>query len=170
MNEVLKVIDARHSKRAYSGEPVTEGELFALCRAGLAAPSARNGRPWELIVVKERETLDKLSAIRPYWKMLASADAAIVVAGVDGRYLQQDCAAATQNILLAAESLGLAACWLGLYPNMDAVEKVSKLVGLPAEIPPVMVIALGHPAENAPVLARKIEENKIHFGRYEEKA
>ena len=170
MNEVLNTIDARHSKRVYSGAPIADETLVTLCRAGLAAPSARNGRPWELIIVKDRETLNELSMIRPYWKMLSSAQAAIVVAGAEGRYLQQDCAAATENILLAAESLGLAACWLGLYPNMEAVESVSKVVGLPDGIPPVMVIALGVPAENAPVCARKIEENKIHFGRYEEKA
>ena len=167
MNEVLRVIQARHSVRAYSGEPVTVDELKTLCKAGLSAPSARNGRPWELIIVKDRETLDKLSRVRAPWKMLSNADAAIVIAGTKGKYLQQDCAAATQNILLAAASMKLAACWLGLYPNMDAVEQVQEIVKLPAEISPVMVVSIGRPAENAPVTERTIEESKIHIGCYE---
>jgi len=164
--DVLQAIENRRSVRSFTAEKVSCKMLTTLCLAGLAAPSARNDRPWELIVIQNRETLCALADVRAPWKTLRAAPAAIAVASPDGKYMQQNCAAAAENILLCAEALGLGACWLGLYPNMDAVEAVQALLCLPEGLLPVMLIALGHPQPGAPGGGRKVEGSKIHFERF----
>ena len=124
--DVLTVIHQRKSVRNYTVEPVAAKELDQLVRAGFAAPSARNLQPWEFYVITERGTLDALAASLPYGKMLAKAQAAIVVCGNSRQFGEgatremwvQDCSAATENILLAAEGIGLGAVWIGVYPGM----------------------------------------------------
>lgn len=160
---VMEAIKKRRSIRKYTDEEVDKETLVELCRAGLASPSARNGRPWELIIVQKKDMLAQLSLVRKPWLMLRGASAAIVIAGQEGKYLQQDCAAAAENILLAAESFGLGACWLGLYPNMQEVETVHKLMCLPEGILPVVIISVGYPKPNHSELKRVLDENKIHF-------
>ncbi|MDD3667568.1 MAG: nitroreductase family protein, partial [Bacteroidales bacterium] len=111
----------RKSVRKYTKEEVKKEQLEMLVRAGMAAPSARNSQPWLFFVIDDRTILDNLAKQLPNAKMLLSAKAAIVVCGNlqkalegDGReFWVQDCSAATQNILLAAESMGLGAVWTG---------------------------------------------------------
>lgn len=164
-HEFVRQVRARRSIRSYTEQKIPRDTLITLAEAGLSAPSARNGRPWELVIIENEETLRKLSTMRPYWKMLDGAAAAIIVAGQDGRYFQQDCAACTQNILLSAQAMGLGGVWLGLYPNMDVVEEVAKLAELPAEILPLCVISLGYPAGEIPQ-PRPADHSKIHFERF----
>ncbi len=75
-----------------------------------------------------------------------------------------DCAAATQNILLAAHSLGLGACWLGLYPREGRMAGMKKLLHLPANIIPFAVVSLGYAAEIKPKENRynpaRVHQNK----------
>jgi nitroreductase len=104
-------------------------------------------------VVTQRQTLDTLAHQLPYAKMLAQAQAAIVVCGdmekagnlQDKGYWVQDCAAATQNILLAAESMGLGAVWTASYPYDDRTEVVIKALKLPTNHVPLNVIPIGYP-------------------------
>jgi len=117
-NPVLKTIYNRKSVRLFNDESeVTKEQLEELMRAGMAAPSARNLQPWVFIAITNRSRLDQLANSLPYAKMLFRAKAAIVVCGVPDKsgqdspegYWVQDCSAASQNILLAAEALGLGA-------------------------------------------------------------
>jgi flavin reductase (DIM6/NTAB) family NADH-FMN oxidoreductase RutF len=118
MNETLKVIHSRKSVRHFTDQAVSKEQIELLLQAGMAAPTAVNRQPWAFYVVTRRETLDSLSEQLPYAKMLSQAQAAIVVCGdmekagnlKDKAYWVQDCSAATQNILLAAESIGLGSC------------------------------------------------------------
>ena len=117
---VLENIHSRKSVRQYTSEPVSEEAVEKMLRAGMAAPTAVNFQPWRFVVVTERERLDAMAEVLPYAKMLKQAPLAIVVCGEtvwmggnENPYWQQDCAAATQNILLAAEALGLGAVWTG---------------------------------------------------------
>src|SRR5664280_1279752 len=120
MNAKLAPLFTRRSVRRYSGEPVSDAEIRDLLEAAMAAPSACAKDPWHFVVVRGRAVLDKLADALPNGPMLRQADAAIVVCGDLARaqrnmesYLIQDCSAAVQNLLLAATSLGLGACWLG---------------------------------------------------------
>ena len=152
-NETLEVIHNRKSVRHFTDQPVSKAQLETLLRAGMAAPSAVNRQPWVFYVVTQRETLDTLSRQLPYAKMLTQAQAAIVVCGnmekagnlQEKGYWVQDCAAATQNILLAAESIGLGAVWTASYPYDDRTQVVIKALGLPENHVPLNVIPIGYP-------------------------
>lgn len=168
--DVLTVIHQRKSVRNYTAEPVVGKELDQLVRAGFAAPSARNLQPWEFYVITERGTLDALAASLPYGKMLAKAQAAIVVCGNSRQFGEgatremwvQDCSAATENILLAAEGIGLGAVWIGVYPYAPRVEAVSKALKLPEEFIPLNVISIGRP-DGKDMPKQKYRESKVHW-------
>lgn len=152
-NQTLEVIHNRKSVRNFTSQPVTKQQIETLLRAGMAAPTAVNRQPWVFYVVTLRKTLDALSEQLPYAKMLTQAQAAIVVCGdmekagnlKDKGYWVQDCAAATQNILLAAESMGLGAVWTASYPYDERTKVVIKELNLPDNHIPLNVIPIGYP-------------------------
>ena len=153
MNETLKTILGRKSVRTYTSEPVGREQLDSLVRAGMAAPSAMDRRPWSFVVVDEREKLAAIAAGLKYGKMLPTAAAAIVICGVPARmhpkipaeFWVQDCSAAMENILLAAEAEGLGAVWIGLHPVEQFKDHVRETLGIPAEIVPLGIASIGHP-------------------------
>lgn len=158
MNNVIKTIFNRSSIRSFGSNPIAKEQLELIIRAGMAAPSARNLQPWAFIVVTDRGIMNTLADRLPYAKMLNEASAAIVVCGVPEKagdspegYWVQDCSAATQNILLAIESLGLGAVWTGVYPRPDRVDIVREVLGIPQNVFPLNVIPVGYPkGENRP--------------------
>lgn len=152
-NQTLEVIHKRKSVRNFTDQAVSKQQIETLLRAGMAAPTAVNRQPWAFYVVTQRASLDALAQQLPYAKMLAQAQAAIVVCGdmekagnmKDKGYWVQDCAAATQNILLAAESMGLGAVWTASYPYDDRTEAVINELNLPNTHIPLNVIPIGYP-------------------------
>jgi nitroreductase len=166
--DALEVLFTRRSIRQYTDEPVTEEQVRTLLEAGMNAPSANNRQPWHFIVVDERQGLDAIMGVHPHSKMLAQAPLAIIVCADitrSERYWQQDCAAATENILLAARALGLGSVWLGVYPKEDRTEGITRLFDLPEHIRPLCVIAVGHPAEEAGRVER-YDSSKVHRNQW----
>ena len=147
-------------------------------------------RPWEFVVVTDREALDSMAAKLPYAKMLTNAPLAIVVCGDTtlSSYWYLDCSAVTQNILLAAEAIGLGAVWTATYPYADRMEVVKKYTGLgavwtaaypyedridvvrqntglPENIVPLCVIPIGYP--DGPQKAKdKFDPQRVHRNKY----
>ena len=152
--EILKTIFERRSIRKYTGDPVNRQQLMTLVQAGMAAPSSRDTRHFNFVIVDDAPTIDKLAAGLPYAKMLLTAKHAIIVVsdlsvahgGAETDYWLQDCSAAAENILLAAQALGLGACWTAAHPRADRVAHVKTLLGLPEHAEPLCVIAVGVPA------------------------
>jgi nitroreductase len=150
---MIETIHQRKSVRNFTDRKVTKSQLEKIVRAGMAAPTAVNKQPWAFVAITDREILDKLGSGLPYAKMLLKAPAAIVVCGNLEKALQgwgqqfwiQDCAAASQNILLAVESMGLGAVWTAAYPAKDRMETVTKVLNLPKHIVPLNVIPVGYP-------------------------
>lgn len=143
-------IFARRSIRRYTSERVSEEYIRTLLEAAMAAPSANNLKPWHFIVVTDRAMLDRLSAAHPYAGMLREATAAVAVVGdpaISESYWEQDCSAATENLLVAAAGLDLGTCWLGVHPRGDRVAKIGGLLGVPEDKNVLALIAVGHPAE-----------------------
>ena len=169
---VLENIHSRKSVRQFTSEPVTEAQTETLLRAAMAAPTAVNYQPWRFVVVTERAELDAIADILPYAQMLKQAPLAIVVCGettwmggAENQYWQQDCAAATQNILLAVEALGLGAVWTGVYPNKDLYPKLHDFLNLPSNVQPFCCIPIGYPAGNDQPKDKWKPEN-IHYGKW----
>jgi len=147
---LIKTILARRSIREYTAEPVSEKDIKTMLEAAMAAPSASNLKPWHFVVVTERQILDELARVHPHGKMLSEAQLCIAVCGdtaVSASFWVQDCAAASQNLLLAATALSLGAVWLGVYPRQDRVNNIGEALKLPETIVPLNLISIGHPAE-----------------------
>ena len=170
MNEVLQAITHRRSIRHYTDEPVDRATIVKLLKAGMAAPSASNRQPWEFIAITDRKTLNRIAEVHSNAEMLDHAPLCICVCGdlqaydgVEGIWVQ-DCSAATENILLAAEALGLGAVWCGVHPGKSLAQAIRTILGMPVYIAPLNVIPIGYPDEN-PSVKDKWREDKIHWQR-----
>lgn len=150
----IEIIKSRKSVRHYvENKDVSDKDIFIMLEAAMAAPSAANKQPWEFIVLKDKAMINKVAKVLPYGGFLKFAPLAVVVAGNMDRTLPdkerdfwiQDTSAATQNLLLAAESLGLGAVWTGVYPMQDRVNDLSEILELPKNIIPFSVIIIGYP-------------------------
>jgi len=152
--DVLEAIKERRSIRAFTDEKVSEKDVERLIDAARWAPSAGNTQPLELVVVKDKEMKRKLSEAALNQTFIQKAPVVIVVCadlnrssrgyGSRGKHLYslQDTAAATENILLAAQELGLATCWVGAFREKE----VAKAVKAPRNLKPVAIVPVGHPA------------------------
>ena len=174
-NEAIKNIMTRTSIRKYTDQPVSKTDIETLLRAGMAAPTAVNRQPWHFVVVTDKAKLKELSGGRG--GMLEQCALAIVVCGNMEKTMQgkgqefwiQDCSAATENILLAANALGLGAVWTGGYPMEERVASISKALKLPETIIPLCTIVIGHPAES-PTPKDKWKPENISYNEFGGKA
>ena len=171
-NTVLENIATRTSVRSYLDKPVDSIQIEQLLRAGMAAPSAVNKQPWHFVVVTDKAQLAALAKANPHAGMAAKAPLAIVVCGDMNKALSgearefwvQDCSAATENILLAANAMGLGAVWTGTYPNQERCKDVSAVLQLPKHIIPLCTIVIGYPVdENKPKNKWKPENISYNF-------
>lgn len=169
----IDAIMTRTSIRAFTDQPVEPEKIEVLLKAGMAAPSAVNRQPWAFVVITEREGLDALAAVHPNARMLSTARAAIVVCGdltkaIEGpmsAFWVQDASAATENILVAANALGLGAVWTGVFPNPERVSAIAEVLELPSSVIPLNVIPIGYPAEN-PAPKDKWKPENVHYNKW----
>lgn len=168
--EALDAILTRRSIRRYLDRPVPDDAVTLLLKAAMAAPSAQNQQPWQFIVVRERALLEEMAEVSQYAKMLRHAQVAVVVCG-DLRnerspgFWVEDCAAATENLLLAAHALGLGAVWIGVHPREERVQRLRDLFGPPDDVIPFAVISIGYPAEN-PGSADRYDPGRVHLDKW----
>lgn len=169
----METIFARKSVRSFTQQEVTAEQVELLLKAAMAAPSGINLQPWRFVVVREKSTMSVLAG--PRNKMILEAPIAIVVCGVttwdrkgetvpNGNWTA-DCAAATQNLLLAAEAMGLGSVWTACYPYEDRMAPTREVLGLPDDVTPYCVVPVGYPAvETAP--KDKWKPENIHYERW----
>lgn len=172
MNPRLQFLFSRRSVRSYTSEAIPDVLVQDLLEAAMAAPSACAKDPWEFVVIRERETLCAVASVLPNGKMLIEAPLAIVVCGDISKahggelsYMLQDCAAAIENTLIAAHTLGLGACWLGVHPRPERIAAFKELFSLPESVIPISVIALGMPAER-PQPRTRFNSAAVHLEKW----
>jgi nitroreductase len=158
-NPVLDAILSRASVRSYRKDPVADEQIEVLLRAGMAAPSACDTRPWSFVVCRETKWFDAPCAI-----VVCGKRTAVPAFELDGVWAQ-DCAAATENILLAAHSMGLGACWRVCWPSPTAMATVKAQVGLPFGVVPFSYVTVGVPAES-PAPKDKYDPKLIHYEKW----
>ena len=163
--DALETIFTRRSIRSFTVQPVQRAEIETLLRAAMQAPSAGSARPWHFIVITDRERLDAIAAEHSSAHMLLEAPLAIMVCADltqsrPDRWIQ-DCAAATQNLLLAAHALGLGAVWVGVQPVAERIALARRTAALPEMIEPVSIVAIGYPNESPEPVERFMPE-RIH--------
>ena len=152
-------IMTRTSVRSYLDKAVEPEKVETLLRAGMAAPTAVNKQPWHFVVITDKAEREQLAGEGRNARMMNQAPLLIVVCGnldkaqegIAREYWVQDTSAATENILLAANALGLGAVWTGIYPIPERVSRVSETLRLPANLVPLCTIVIGYPdCDNAP--------------------
>ncbi|MFC1903524.1 nitroreductase family protein [Chloroflexota bacterium] len=169
--DAMDAILSRRSIRKYTAEQVPEKMLNELLAAAMSAPSAHNVQPWHFVLVNDRAILDEIPKHHPYADMLKDAPLAIVVCGDlqldNGReFWVQDCAAATENILIAAQAKGLGAVWVGIHPvEKESAAVIRKLIGLPEHIVPLCLIPMGYPAQTKSP-ANRYDLSKVHHNQW----
>lgn len=166
----LQSIKTRRSIRKYKNQPVPQEMVDQMLEAAMYAPSARNYRSWQFIVIDDSKKLNDLADLHPYAKMMKQATLAILVCGdksiePEVGYNAVNCSAATQNILLAAHDLGLGSVWLGVYPRRQRMDDISGYFKLPEHIIPINLICIGWPDEEKPVPER-VEKEKVHYNKW----
>ena len=171
MTDFEDVINMRRSIREYTDEEVSDEDILRILKAGMQAPGSRLGaEPWEFVVIKNRETLEKLSQIKP--RVKTAPVAILLVANIERAFYklhwQQDMSAAAENMLLEAVNLGLGGLWNGVAPTEETMQKVADLFGLDNENQiPFCIITLGYPAEGwENKFMDKFDEGRIHYEKY----
>lgn len=162
MNEVLRAIRERRSIRVFRSDPIEPEKLEAILEAARWAPSGRNTQPWRFVVVESKEKREELGRVVTQMDMVRTAPVTIAVlrdkdAGYDEVKDIQAIGACAQNILLAAHSLGLGACWLGRVRD----PQIEKIIGAKENEELMMLIVIGYPRERPPVRERKPLEELV---------
>ncbi len=170
----MDAIFTRRSVRKYTNRKVSREDLELICRAGMQAPSAVNRQPWAFIIIDDHSLLVQLAEIMPYAKMTRDASAAIIVCGnrnttyPSGQmdYWIFDCSAATENMLLQVESMGLGAVWTAVFPEEDRVNKLRQLLNIPEHLVPLNLCPIGYPAVKVKP-HNNYDETKLFYNRFE---
>jgi nitroreductase len=160
---MLKTINTRRSVRKFKPIPVSDKDIHDLLEAAMNAPSANNEQAWQFMVMSGKVLDDFLSINGNTPK---SAPVAILVcqdfsAEKAKGYSVQDCAAATQNILLAAHAKGLSSVWTTVFPNN--VKAIQSLLNIPGSVQPFSCVPVGYSAEGEKNISSRFNKKKVHF-------
>ena len=168
-NSVVDNKKKKKSVRKYSDKKVEQEKIDIILKCAMAAPSAMNKQPWELVIVNDKEILEQVASIVPNASYCRTCQLAMIVCGnrsISEKFWLQDCCAVTENILLAVESLKLGAVWCAVFPDDNKVQQIQKLFKLPEDVIPLNVIPIGYPLskENP---KDKYSSKKIHLNKWE---
>jgi nitroreductase len=169
--DTLEAILTRRSARNYRKKDVSPESIREVIRAGMHAPSGADEQPWYFVVINDPLLLEKIPSLHPYAGMVSQAPVAVLVCGEPGREKHmgmwaQDCAAATQNMLLAAHALGLGSVWVGVYPRDERMEPLRKLLGIPDRISPFALLPLGYPEGPAEAKEDRFNADRIRTNHW----
>ncbi|MDR2676862.1 MAG: nitroreductase family protein [Endomicrobium sp.] len=146
------LLDRKSVRRYIKEDDVSQRDLEYILHAAMSAPTAKNTRCYFFIVIKNENTRKKIAEIHKSAQMILEAPLAILVVGDQniayGGYLPQDCAAATQNILLAATAKGYGAVWCGIYSNEEREKAIEKFFNLPKNIKAFSIVVIGKTSDN----------------------
>ena len=169
--DAIEAMLSRRSIRRYTDAEVADSDVETMLACAMAAPTAFNQQSWRFVVVREQGVRSELSVASKWAGMLADAALVVVVCGDakserhEGAYWVQDATAALENLLIAANALGLGAVWVGVHPWDDRKDAVRAALALPVGIEPLGMVGVGHPAETKPPAGR-LDWDKVHFDRW----
>ena len=160
----------RYSCRSFEPKPVSDDDLRQILEAAFCAPSANNSRPWEIIVVRDADTRRQLSQVHQWARMCADSPVVLVMCGDTKKSPEwwiDDVAAATQNVLLEAENLGLGTCWVGIHAGGGRSETVAReALGIPEHVRVLAIVALGTPTKSRPERPDRYSDEAVHWEKW----
>lgn len=171
---MLEVIRKRRSIRSYLKKNIEKEKFNELMRAAMFAPTARNLRPWEFIVVTEDETKKQLSHSTPYASFAKDAPMVIVICYDTGKAkrFKEDCSICAENICLEATNQGLGTCFIQIAEGTEAdngnpEEFVKHVLGIPDSYRVQCLLPVGYPEKHPePHKDEEFEENRIHYEKF----
>ena len=173
---MIEYIKNRKSVRVYTEQKVSKEDIHTILEAGMSGPTACNKRPWSFIVVEDKEMIGKMATCNGrFAEPLRRAPLGILICADLERDVEMapgfwavDCSIAAQNMVLAAEALGLGSCWIGTWPAQSHVKNQQELFNLPDTIIPHSILAIGY--QNDTVSKNKVkkiyEEDRVHFEKW----
>ena len=184
--DAMEAILSRRSIRSFKEEEIPPEKVAEILGCAQKAPSASNTQPWEFVLVKDQDVKDrigylgarslyerkkrKLNVAKKHFERIAKAPLFIVVACDTKKskiFWRHDGSNATQNMLLAAHSMGLGAVWLGAPVALQKhSSEIKKLLKIPKRYEIASIVALGHPASNPKPRPEKDIKDKVHFERW----
>ena len=169
MNEVLKTIRDRRSVRSFRPEQITDDELKTILEAGLYAPSGNNAQSWFFSAVQNPALIESINgwivdearfsshpkaqqiATTPNSLIFRKAPTVVIVSGQKSDPLAaQNCACAAQNMMLAAQSLGIGSCWICYVEFLSTSKKLAEYrsaLRIPEGYDPFFGLTFGYKAE-----------------------
>ena len=168
MKDIFEVINSRRSVRSYKKEQLTNEEIEKILNAGIMAPTAMGEQPWHFTVVQNEKILKEINLValenmaksdneflqsiaKNGANILHNAPTVIVVSGRENNdYIQADCSAAIENMLLAAEGLDIGSCWIALFLAYFTDNESKRKLEIPEGYTPVYGVTLGYKLEINP--------------------
>ena len=163
--QTQEALKKRRSFRSFTSKPIPRNLVETIIDLAKLAPTARNVQPWEFVVITKKETLQNLGSLADNGRFLSDCTCCIAVFCKDTKYYLEDGCAATENILIAAADLGLAACWVA-GDKKPYCDKVRESLGAPDDFKLVSLIALGYSESQAPMPDKRSLKEVLHWERF----
>lgn len=163
--DALEAIARRRSVRRYKADPVSQELIEKVVDAGRRAPTARNEQPWEFVVVTDPQVRSTLAGICDYGRFIKESPVCIVTFCRDTKYYLEDGCAAIENMLVAAEALGLGTCWVAGDKKAYAPTIAEKL-GVPGGQRLIGLVALGYAADSGQATSKRPLKEVLHMEKW----
>ncbi len=163
--DFFEAIKKRKSVREYSNKKIEKDLIEKIVDAGRVAATARNEQPWEFVVTYDKDVLKKICSMCPNGPFIKDASCLIAVFSKNTKYYLEDCSAATQNMLLAIEALGLGGCWVA-GDKKDYIGAIGKIFNAAEGYKLVSMISVGYPRKSQGPKAKRNSKEVLHWEKW----
>jgi nitroreductase len=164
MKDTIEALKTRRSIRTYTAQPVERKIIEEIIDCARLAPTAMNDQPWDFIVITGKEGLSHIPTILGHAEFIGNAAFCVLVLARETSCAVEDCCAATENLLIAAEAYGLGGCWVAGTQQAYA-PVVAEAFGAPEDRKLISIVSFGYPAE-APVIEKRTLPEVLHWERF----
>ena len=175
MTNLQQLLIERRSIRKYTDQPLSPEDVKTILEAGLLSPTGKNCRAWHFIAVEEPTMLERLAQCKSSGALpVGRCKLAVVVACdvTESATWIEDASIAAAYMMLQARELGIGACWIEVNGRLaedgtPAEDVVSELLGMPEQVQPLCILAMGYPdEERQPQNTEKLRWENVHIGQF----
>ena len=166
------ILNRRSVRQFDLTKKISRDDLKLLCVYAEAAPSARNQKGREYIIIDDQEVINRLASVSKGSMLLSNCNTVIAVIGKDPakvttpHMLTQDLSCAVENILLKATEMGYGSCYIGINPLEDRIKPCDEILGVKDGAHTFALIALGYCEKDAFYDKEKFDEAMLHYNKY----
>jgi len=165
MNETINIIKKRRSHRSYLDKPISREIIAEIIDCARLAPSAYNLQLWEFVAVTNKEVLKKIASVTDYGKFIKNSLACVIVLSKDTKYYLEDGCAATENIIIAAESFGIGSCWVA-GDKKEYCKDILEFIGAPQDYKVVSILPLGYYYKETNLPKKRALKDVLHWEKF----